>query len=62
MMTVAGIFGAESQTAVQPTGVMDCALAGTLGSVQGLFGIAFGGTNLSCSYPLVAGARTVSHR
>lgn len=34
-MTVAGIPGAESQTAVQPTGVTDCTLAGTLGSVQG---------------------------
>lgn len=34
-MTVAGIPGAESQTAVQPTGVTDCTLAGTPGSVQG---------------------------
>lgn len=62
MVTVAGIPGAESQTAVQPIGVMDCTLAGALGSVQGLFGTAFWGASLTCFYPLVAGARTMSHR
>lgn len=40
-ITVAGIPGAESQAAEQPTGVMDCSLAGFLGSVQGLFGTTF---------------------
>lgn len=55
-MTIAGIPGAETQRAMQPTGVMDC----TQDLVQGLFGAAFWGASLSC--PLVAGARTMSHR
>lgn len=40
-MTVVGILGAESQAAEQPTGVVDCSLAGSLDSVQGLFGTTF---------------------